>query len=148
MCVVNWEQPAHDVIQRSAVQQIFFPFSIFTTFLVLCVATRLPLLNQAPRNSAYFRNPPVLSGQAWYCTRFSGLWTGPSIHGVQEVDIAVHSNTSGEQECVSAKKRLYLVIWFSFSETEKLTNIFKNELWLRFSLQKWKCIYKVFFFIR
>ena len=28
-------------------------------------------LEQAPRSSAYFRNPPVLSGQAWYC---SFLW--------------------------------------------------------------------------
>ena len=46
---VGWmdacEQPAHDVIQRSAVQQIFFAFSILTTFVVLCVATRLPLHN-------------------------------------------------------------------------------------------------------
>ncbi|CAL8391245.1 unnamed protein product [Arctogadus glacialis] len=28
--------------------------------------------------SAYFRNPPVLSGQPWYCNCLSGLWTGPS----------------------------------------------------------------------
>ena len=36
---------AHDVIQCSAVQYILFAFSILTTFVVLCVATRLPLLN-------------------------------------------------------------------------------------------------------
>ena len=34
---------AHDVIQSSAVQYIFFAFSILTTFGVLCVATGLPL---------------------------------------------------------------------------------------------------------
>ena len=28
---------------------------------------------QAPRTSAYFRNPPVFSGQAWNCTCLSGL---------------------------------------------------------------------------
>ena len=36
---------AQDVIQRSAVQQIFFSFTILTTFVGLCVATRLALLN-------------------------------------------------------------------------------------------------------
>ena len=44
MRVVNGEPPAHDVIQRPAVQQVFYLFSILT-FVVLCVATRLPLLN-------------------------------------------------------------------------------------------------------
>ena len=42
MRVVNGEPPAHDVIQRPAVQHIFKFFSILT-FVVLCVATRLPL---------------------------------------------------------------------------------------------------------
>ena len=31
---------------------------------------------QAPRIGAYFRNPPVLRGQAWYCSCLSWLWTG------------------------------------------------------------------------
>ena len=45
----------------------------------LCVAWS----RQAPRSIACF-NPPVLSGQAWYCGCFTGLWTGPSTHGAQK----------------------------------------------------------------
>ena len=33
-------------------------------------------LSQAPRIGAYFRNPPVLRGQAWYCSCLSWQWTG------------------------------------------------------------------------
>ena len=49
--------------------------------------------SQAPRSSAYFHNPPMLSGQAWYCSFLAGCGRVPQI---MEVDIPVHSNTSGE----------------------------------------------------
>ena len=71
---------------------------------MFCVRTHSELQrSQAPGNSAYFRNPPLLSGQAGYCSCLSGLWTGPSIQWGPEVVISVHSNTSWAQECVSAK---------------------------------------------